>query len=97
MRLFIQIKAGQPHEHPILEDNFRQAFPEIDVENLPPQFAEFVKTPRPIIPAHYTLDPELPEYVWDGNLITEHWSFRPMTEQELLENEVYKPIGVTRV
>ena len=31
MRLFIQIRDGQPFEHPIIEDNFREAFPDIDI------------------------------------------------------------------
>ena len=41
MELFIQIRNGQPFEHPIFGDNFRQAFPDVDVDNLPPEFARF--------------------------------------------------------
>ena len=41
MNLYIQIKNGEAFEHPIYEDNFLQAFPEIDINNLPPQFARF--------------------------------------------------------
>lgn len=37
----IRIKDGQPFEHPISEDNFRAAFPDIDINNLPPEFARF--------------------------------------------------------
>jgi len=49
MELFIQIKNGQPHEHPIFGDNFREAFPEVDTENLPPEFARFTRHPQPPI------------------------------------------------
>ena len=49
MELFIQIIDGQPFEHPILGDNFRQAFPDIDTTNLPPEFARFERIEQPII------------------------------------------------
>lgn len=47
MELFIRIKDGQPFEHPIFEDNFRQAFPDVDTDNLPPEFARFERIQPP--------------------------------------------------
>lgn len=47
MELFIRIKDGQPFEHPIFGDNFRQAFPDVDTNNLPPEFARFVRAEAP--------------------------------------------------
>lgn len=47
MELFIRIKDGQPFEHPIFGDNFREAFPEVDTDNLPPEFARFTRHPQP--------------------------------------------------
>jgi len=47
MELFIRIKDGQPFEHPIFGDNFRQAFPDVDVNNLPPEFMRFERIERP--------------------------------------------------
>ena len=41
MRLFIQIRDGAPFEHPIQEDNFKFAFPQIDMNNLPEEFMDF--------------------------------------------------------
>ena len=49
MELFIRIKDGQPFEHPIFGDNFRQAFPDVDTNNLPPEFARFVRVQAPAI------------------------------------------------
>jgi hypothetical protein len=49
MELFIRIKDGQPFEHPIFGDNFRQAFPDVDTNNLPPEFARFVRVPAPAV------------------------------------------------
>lgn len=34
MELYIRIVDGQPFEHPILGDNFRDAFPHVDTDNL---------------------------------------------------------------
>jgi hypothetical protein len=49
MELFIQIdENGQTKEHPIVGDNFRQAFPHIDVNNLPSNFARFERVPPPM-------------------------------------------------
>ena len=49
MELFIRIdENGQAVDHPIMGDNFRQAFPDIDVNNLPSNFARFERVPAPI-------------------------------------------------
>lgn len=47
MELFIRVKDGQPFEHPIFGDNFREAFPHVDVNNLPPEFARFERVEPP--------------------------------------------------
>jgi hypothetical protein len=47
MELFIRIQNGQPFEHPIMGDNFRAAFPHIDTNNLPAEFARFVRVVPP--------------------------------------------------
>ena len=49
MELFIRIKDGQPFEHPIFGDNFRQAFPNVDTNNLPAEFARFVRVQTPVL------------------------------------------------
>ena len=77
MELFIRIVDGQPFEHPIFGNNFREAFPDVDTENLPPQFARFVRVaPTPS-------ESEIPtssSYIWDGDVVTEIWSYAPMPE-----------------
>lgn len=49
MKLYIQVKDGLPFEHPIFEDNFREAFPDVDVNNLPPHFARFTRVEPPML------------------------------------------------
>jgi hypothetical protein len=80
MELYIRIKDGKPFEHPILGDNFRQAFPSIDTENLPPEFARFVRVAPPTVGVFEVCDEcvyELVDGVW-----TDVHNVRPMTAEE---------------
>ena len=83
MELYIQVRNGQPFEHPIFGDNFRQAFPNIDVNNLPPEFAVFERVPQNVQPGPF----EVAEvsYQWFDKIVKDVWSLRPMTEQEKSE------------
>jgi hypothetical protein len=80
MELYIRIKDGKPFEHPILGDNFRQAFPNIDTENLPPEFARFVRVDRPklnVFEVYVDCTYELVNGVY-----TDVHNMRPMTAEE---------------
>jgi hypothetical protein len=89
MRLFIQIRDGQPHEHPIMDWNFRDAFPDIDINNLPPQFANFERIECDIALDVY----EAAEcfYEWDatGSYVRDVWKPRPMTEEERVQKDLF--------
>lgn len=80
LELFIRIVDGQPFEHPILGDNFRQAFPDVDVNNLPPQFARFIRKPRP---DHSRFEKASVSYGWDGDVVTDVWTIEPMSAVEI--------------
>lgn len=80
MELFIQIRNGQPYEHPIFGDNFREAFPHIDTNNLPPEFARFERIPAPITGVYEIV--EGPAYEWVDGVVKDVWSVRQMTETE---------------
>jgi len=83
MELFIQIRDGKPYEHPILGDNFREAFPHIDVDNLPPEFARFTRIPKPVFAARdFKAVEEEPTYEWVDGVVQDVWSVRDMTEEE---------------
>lgn len=81
MELFIQIRNGQPFEHPIFGDNFRQAFPNIDTNNLPESFARFVRVEVPIVGAYEVY--EGVTYEWRDGLVTDMHHVRPMTTEEV--------------
>jgi hypothetical protein len=83
MRLFIKIKDGQPFEHPIIEDNFKQAFPHVDVDNLPAEFMNYVYTPytSPVS----VLKKLVYTYEIVGDLVKTKWDVVNKTEEELNE------------
>ena len=80
MELYIRIKDGKPFEHPIFGDNFRQAFPSIDTNNLPPEFARFVRVAPPTIGVFEVYEECVYELV-DG-VYTDVHNVRPMTAEE---------------
>lgn len=82
MELFIRIKDGQPFEHPIFGDNFRQAFPDVDVNNLPPEFARFERVERPVLDQYEVLVSEDPTYELVDGVYKDVWKKRDMTAEE---------------
>lgn len=80
MELFIRIIDGQPFEHPIFGDNFRQAFPDVDTDNLPPEFARFER----VDPVQKPGELEVMEvsYQWVGGVVKDVWTVRQMTDDE---------------
>ena len=82
MELFIRIKDGQPFEHPIFGDNFRQAFPEVDVNNLPSGFARFERIARPILSVYEVMISPEPTYELVDGVYKDVWHKRDMTTEE---------------
>ena len=82
MELFIRVKDGQPFEHPIFGDNFCQAFPNIDVNNLPPEFARFERVERPTLGLYEVMVSEEPTYELIDGVYKDVWHKRDMTAEE---------------
>ena len=83
MRLFIRLNDGVPFEHPIMEDNFRQAYSDIDLDNLPSEFVEFKRKPIPALSV-YEKNISVTYEIVDG-YCTDIFSWEQMTEMEKLE------------
>lgn len=81
MELYIRVKDGQPEGHPILGDNFREAFPQIDVGNLPPEFVKFEKQDVNI--GAYEVFTPMPYFIEDG--VAKNGIKRDMTPEEKAE------------
>lgn len=109
-KLFIQIRDGAPYEHPIFESNFREAFPHVDLNNLPSEFAVFERVPQPTINDYEVL--EGVTYEWVDGVVKDVWHVRSMTDEEktAYNNEIAQAkaqslaklnsqssVGVTRV
>lgn len=83
LELYIRIdENGNPVEHPIFGENFREAFPDVDVSNLPPQFAKFVRVNRPAPGLYEVLEPGGPTYQWANGVVMDVWPLRAMTAEE---------------
>ena len=85
MELYIRIIDGAPFEHPIFGDNFRQAFPDIDTNDLPPHFASFVRVPVPSYGIYEVYDGCT--YEWEGASVTDVHHVRAMTEEEKIAKQ----------
>lgn len=109
MELFIRIVDGQPFEHPIFGDNFRQAFPDVDVNNLPPEFARFERIEAPVCGDY---EKTVLTYGWVDGIVQDIWTIVEMTAEEKTEVDRIKAellaqrvrlmnesgiVGVTRV
>ena len=81
MNLYIRIKDGKPFEHPIVEENFKQAFPDVDLNNLPPQFARFVRVAPPVL-GMYQKNQTVSYELVDG-VYTDVFSCEQMTDEEI--------------
>ena len=91
MKLFIRIVDGQPFEHPIFEDNFKEAFPDVDTNNLPPGFAEFKRIEPPNIGMFEAAELI---YGWDGAIVKDVWTVRPMTVDERNQRTTSRTIEI---
>lgn len=86
MRLFIRIVDGQPFEHPILEENFVLAFPDIDIDNLPPEFAEFIRIAPPSEIGVYQKYTGV-TYEWENGKVKDVHHVQDMSQAEIEEKQ----------
>lgn len=86
LELYIQIRDGQPHEHPIFADNFREAFPDVDTNNLPDTFAKFIRVDAPVPDTYEVYDGV--SYQWVDGVVKDVHSVRPMTDEERTAKDV---------
>ena len=85
MELFIRIKNGQTFEHPIFGDNFRQAFPNVDPDNLPPEFAKFVRVQAPALGVYEKN--QISSYQLIDGVYTDVFTVEQMTAEEIAQKQ----------
>ena len=89
MELFIRIANGVTVGNPIMGDNFREAFPDVDVDNLPPEFARFTRVECPVLGAYQVFVQEKPSYELVGGVWTDVWHVRDMTTEEKVAKQQF--------
>lgn len=85
MELFIRLKNGQPFEHPILKSNFIQAFPDVDLSNLPEWVMRFERVDYPILGAYELHDGVT--YEIENGVCKDVHHIRQMTQAEKKEKQ----------
>lgn len=85
MNLYIRIVDGKIFEHPIVEENMITAFPDVDLNNLPPEFCKFERIDAPIL-GPYEKN-QLVTYVREGDVCRDVWSCENMTDEEKIEKQ----------
>lgn len=81
LELYIQIRDGQPHEHPIFADNFKLAFPQVNINDLPlDRFAKFIRIAQPEIGTYEVY--EGVTYEWADGVVKDVHHVRAMTDEE---------------
>lgn len=77
MYFFIQIKDGQPVNHPALPANLVQAFGQI-----PTDWEPFLRVEKPTPSTYQVFDSEEPTYQKINGVWTDVWALRDMTPEE---------------
>jgi hypothetical protein len=85
MDLVIQIKNGEPFEHPILLENLQQVYSGITLQSLPNDYAELRRTQKPVLSAYQVYLGH--SYVWQNGYVTEQHNVRNMTAEEILAKQ----------
>jgi len=85
MNLYIQMQDGQPWQHPLLEDNVLQAWPGIDLNNLPANLARFRRYQQPgpdVMPVGNFQVPICTYELASDGVYEDTWTVREMDEDE---------------
>lgn len=85
MNLYIQMVDNNPVNHPIAENNLIQAFPNIDIENLPANFAKFERVESPEVGVYEVYQGST--YEWADGVVKDVHQVRSMTAGEILDKQ----------
>ena len=85
MNLYIRIVDGKIFEHPIVEENMITAFPDVDLNNLPPEFCKFERREPPIL-GPYEKNLKV-QYVMHEDVCRDVFSCERMSDEEKLEKQ----------
>jgi hypothetical protein len=81
MNYVIQIKDGATFAHPIAVENLVAAFPGIDLENLPAEFAPFERI-DPISMQRKPYEVFVESYVMEDGVVKDSWSVQEVSAED---------------
>lgn len=79
MELYIRLVNGKPIDHPIMKENMISAYPHVDLDNLPDNWARFERVPQPRT-GPYQL--ATVEYGWENGVVKDIWTVTDMSTEE---------------
>ena len=82
MKLFIRIVDGKPFEHPVTEETMQLVFPDVDLNNLPSDWAEFIRSHKPALGVYQKFLNEDAVYELVDGKYTDVWPIVDMTAEE---------------
>jgi hypothetical protein len=87
--LFIEIKDGQPINHPLVATNLIHIHDDFDVNNPPEKYVPFIRHPQPVdlIPTAYQIVDSTYQLSSDGTYCEDFWYVRDMTDDEKYHRE----------
>ncbi len=84
MRYFIKIEENQAVGFPMQQDNFEQAFPNEDLDNLSSSFAEVIKADVPVRSVYQILDDPTYTMNADGKMV-ETFTLSDVSDERKIE------------
>ena len=84
MKLYIKLLNNRPVDHPHTEENMETAYPHVDLNNLPEDWAEFIRVPQPKIGPYEVTEVV---YEWVGDVVKDVWYTHPMGPEEKLQKQ----------
>lgn len=85
MNLYIRLNNGQPIDHPLVEENLLQVFPDLDLNNLPDWLSKFERVGKPL-PGPYETNQQS-SYEVVGDKVIDVWTADQLTEEEIVEKQ----------
>ena len=85
MNLLIKMDSGQPVDHPIMEENARQAWPDVDFDNLPSWLSRFRRVAQPSLeemPVGIFQRAKCTYVIASDSVVEDSWSVEDMTAEE---------------
>lgn len=80
MKLYIELKNGEPINHPMLQSNIEMIYPVMNLDNLPETLCEFVRVDKPTPKWDEVV--EGPEYKMIDGICYDVWTVNKISDEK---------------